>query len=238
MKHIRVSAAGMVIAIVATGAVTPAAHAQPAAMSFFVTSVGSGKGGNLGGLEGADAHCLALAKTAGSPLTNWRAYLSTTPQDGRPGVNARDRIGKGPWQNARGVVVATSIAALHSSAARINKKTALTEKGAVVSGTGDAENKHGILTGSDPQGNFSTKSEDTTCGNWTRNGDGAAIVGHHDRIGRRLSKRPDARMAGGRFASGTPDELSWNSLRSTNGCTPMQLKKSASAGLFYCFVAN
>jgi len=162
---------------------TASVHAQQAAMTFFVTSAGKGDGANLGGLDGADAHCAALAKAAGATKTNWRAYLSTTAPGGEAGVNARDRIGRGPWQNAKGVVVAKSVEDLHSAAVNIDKQTALTEKGEVISGRGDAVNQHDILTGSDPQGMFSTAGGDTTCGNWTKNGEGSAIVGHHDRIG-------------------------------------------------------
>src|SRR6266404_4287385 len=157
-------------------------HAQQASMTFFVTSVGKGNGADLGGLEGADAHCLALARAAGSTQTNWRAYLSTTEPGGAAGVNARDRIGKGPWQNAKGVVVAKSVEDLHSDSNNINKQTALTENGEIVSGRGDAINMHDILTGSDPQGLYSTAGGDTTCGNWTKSSDGSAIVGHHDRF--------------------------------------------------------
>ncbi len=135
---------------------TAAAQAQQANMSFFVTSVGKGNGADLGGLEGADAHCGALAEAAGSTNTNWRAYLSTALTGGDAGVNARDRIGKGPWQNAKGVVVAKSVDDLHSASNNITKQTALTEKGEVVSGRGDAVNTHDILTGSDPQGMYST----------------------------------------------------------------------------------
>ena len=167
-----------VLAFVALGAVglTAAVHAQQATMSFFVTSAGKAEGANLGGLEGADAHCQALAKAAGSTKTNWKAYLSTTAPGGDAGVNARDRIGKGPWQNANGTVVAKNLEELHSDAANVTKQTALTEKGEVVSGRGDAVNMHDILTGSDPQGMYSTAAGDTTCGNWTKNGEGSSLL--------------------------------------------------------------
>jgi hypothetical protein len=168
---------------------TAGLHAQQAQMSFFVTSVGKGNGADLG-LDGADAHCAALAKAAGATATIWRAYLSTTAPAGDAGVNARDRIGKGPWQNAKqnakGVVVAKSVDDLHSAAVNINKETALTEKGEIVSGSGDAINTHDILTGSDPQGMYSTAGGDTTCANWTKSGDGSDIVGHQ-RLCRRRS---------------------------------------------------
>ena len=171
-------------AVALTGlSLTAPTQAQQATMSFFVTSVGKGNGADLGGVAGADAHCQALATAAGSTETNWRAYLSTTEPGGVAGVNARDRIGKGPWQNAKGVVVAKTVEDLHSDSNNINKQTALTEQGEIVSGRGDAVNTHDILTGSDPQGLYSTAGGDTTCGNWTKSGDGSAIVGHHDRSG-------------------------------------------------------
>ncbi len=201
---------------------TASVHAQQAAMTFFVTSAGKGDGANLGGLDGADAHCAALAKAAGATKTNWRAYLSTTAPGGEAGVNARDRIGKGPWQNAKGVVVAKSVEDLHSAAVNIDKQTALTEKGEVISGRGDAVNQHDILTGSDPQGLFSTAGGDTTCGNWTKNGEGSAIVGHHDRIG----------------LKDTRHMKSWNSSHGSRGCGQDALKGTGGAGLFYCFATD
>jgi len=209
--------------LVLTGlGLTAAVQAQQAGMSFFVTSVGKGNGADLGGLDGADAHCLALAKAAGSTAANWRAYLSTTAPGGEAGINARDRIGKGPWQNAKGVIVAKSIDDLHSNANNINKETALTEKGEVVSGRGDAVNTHDILTGSDPQGLFSTAGGDTTCGNWTKSADGSAIVGHHDRSGLKETRHMK----------------SWNSSHGSRGCSQDLLKASGGAGLFYCFLAD
>src|SRR5512140_342586 len=188
-------------------ALAPAGHAQGKSqatkdMTFFVTSAGKGDGANLGGLEGADAHCSELAKAAGSKHANWRAYLSTTAPGGDAGVNARDRIGKGPWRNAKGVVVAKSVADLHSAKNNINKQTALTEKGEQVSGRGDAVNMHDMLTGSDPEGMYSTAGGDTTCGNWTKNGAGSAIVGHHDRQGLKETRHMK----------------SWNSAHGTRGC--------------------
>ena len=155
------------VTLTALGLTAPA-QAQQDAMSYFVTSVGKGNGADLGGLAGADAHCQALAQAAGSTKTNWHAYLSTTEPGGAAGVNARDRIGKGPWQNAKGVVVAKNAEDLHSDSNNFNKQTALTEKGEIVSGRGDAVNMHDILTGSDPQGLYSTAGGDTTCGNWTK----------------------------------------------------------------------
>lgn len=201
---------------------TAAVHAQQASMTFFVTSVGKGDGANLGGLDGADAHCQALAKAAGATKTSWRAYLSTTEPGGNAGVNARDRIGKGPWQNAKGAVIATSVDDLHSASNKLTKQTALSEKGEVVSGRGDGVNMHDILTGSDPQGMFSTAGGDTTCGNWTKNGPGSAIVGHHDRTGLKDSRHMN----------------SWNSSHGSADCSQDGLKKTGGAGLLYCFAAD
>jgi hypothetical protein len=199
------------------------AQAQQAAdMSFFITSVGRGNGADLGGLEGADAHCQALARAAGSTSSNWRAYLSTTAPGGDAGVNARDRIGNGPWKNAKGVVIATSLDNLHSANANITKQTALNEKGEVVSGRGDQVNMHDILTGSDPHGHYSTAGGDTTCGNWSKSGEGSAIVGHHDRVGLKDSWHMK----------------SWNSSHGSRGCSQDNLKSSGGAGLFYCFRTN
>jgi len=191
-------------------------------MTFFVTSAGKGNGADLGGLEGADAHCNALAKAAGSKRTGWKAYLSTTAPGGEAGVNARDRIGKGPWRNAKGVVVASNVAHLHSAKTNVNKKTALTEKGEMVKGRGDSPNEHDILTGSDPAGLYSTAGGDTTCGNWTKSGEGSAIVGHHDRAGLKPTRHME----------------SWNSSHGSRGCSQDQLKSSGGAGLFYCFAPN
>jgi hypothetical protein len=197
--------------------------AGPEDMTFFLTSAGSGKGADLGGLEGADAHCVALAAAVGSTKENWRAYLSTTAPGGDAGVNARDRIGKGPWQNVKGVVIAKDVDDLHSPNTNINKETALTEKGEIVPGRVDPVNTHDVLTGSDPQGMYSTAGGDTTCGNWTKSGDdGSAIVGHHDHMGLKVSRHM----------------MSWNSSHGTRGCSPEGLKSTGGAGLFYCFVAN
>lgn len=220
MKRTRIAAATVLASLAVVGCTT-GMQAQPP-MSFFVTSVGSGKGADLGGLAGADAHCQALAKAAGSTKTNWRAYLSTTLPGGDAGVNARDRIGNGPWYNAKGVMIARNVAELHSDANNITKQTALTEKGAVVSGRGDPVNIHDILTGSDPDGRFSTAGGDTTCGNWTKSADGSAIVGHHDRIG----------------LKDTRHMKSWNSSHGTIGCSQDHLRKTGGGGLFFCFAAD
>ncbi len=210
-------------AMAACSSVVPSSQAQQQGdMTFFVTSAGPGKGADLGGLAGADAHCASLAKTAGSSKSNWRAYLSTTAPGGEAGVNARDRIGKGPWQNAAGAVVAKSVEDLHSASNNLTKQTALTEKTQAVSGRGDAVNAHDILTGSDPAGSYSTAGGDTTCANWTSSADGSAIVGHHDRVGLKESRHM----------------TSWNSSHGSRGCGQDALKSTGGAGLFYCFVAN
>jgi len=211
-----------VAAAVSIALLPAAALAQAADMGFFVTSAGKGKGADLGGLAGADAHCAELAKAAGAKRTTWRAYLSTTAPGGEAGVNARERIGKGPWQNAKGVVVAKSVEELHSAANNLTKQTALTEKGEVVSGRGDPVNLHDILTGSDPEGHYSTAGGDTTCANWTSSGEGSAIVGHHDRIGLKETRHMK----------------SWNSSHGSRGCGQDALKATGGGGLFYCFAAE
>ena len=206
----------------AFGLIAPA-QAQQAAMSFFVTSVGPGKGADLGGLAGADAYCQTLAKAAGSTETNWHSYLSTTEPGGAAGVNARDRIGKGPWSNAKGVVIAKDIEDLHSDHNNLTKETALTEKGETVPGRGAPVNMHDALTGSDPQGLYSTAGGDTTCGNWSKSGDdGSAILGHIDRVGLKESRHM----------------VSWNSAHGSRGCSQDGLKSTGGAGLFYCFLAK
>lgn len=200
-------------------------------MSFFLTSENPGDGGNLGGLEGADAHCNALAQAVGSKKT-FAAYLSTSMvvdrSNGRPfkitdGISARDRIGQGPWYNAKGELIAEDIDSLHTPDANINIETALTEKGEGVNGRGTPPNQHDILTGSDSVGNFSTAGGDTTCSNWTSNSsEGSAIVGHHDRVGGNKSR----------------NMVSWNSSHGTFGCGVEDLPKSGGAGLYYCFAAE
>jgi hypothetical protein len=190
-------------------------------MSFFVTSVGLGKGADLGGLEGADAHCQALAQAAGAGGT-WRAYLSTQAADGQSAVNARDRIGPGPWRNVQGVVVADGVEALHGEN-NLAKATALDERSSPVNGRGDQPNMHDILTGSTTDGRAATDGDkDTTCGNWTKSGEGAAIVGHHDRIG--LNEEPPAK--------------SWNASHPSRGCSQDNLKASGGDGRLYCFATN
>jgi len=195
--------------------------AQPTEMSFFVTSVGPGDGANLGGLAGADQHCQNLATAAGAGNRTWRAYLSTVGVGTAQCVNARNRIGNGPWLNARGVIIAENVDQLHTEN-NINKETALTEQGAIVNGRGDQPNMHDILTGSTMEGRCFPPGTDTTCGNWTRNGEGSAQVGHHDRQG--LDDSAAAR--------------SWNSSHPTRGCSQANLESTGGAGLFYCFAIN
>ncbi len=212
----------LVASLVVSPVFATLAYADASTMSFFVTSAGPGDGANLGGLEGADAHCAALAKAAGSAKTSWKAYLSTTGAQGDAGVNARDRIGKGPWQNTKDVVVANSVEELHSDKSNVTKETALTEKGEGVLGRGDEKNMHDILTGSDPSGMYSTAGGDTTCKNWTSNKEGSAIVGHHDRKGLKESRHM----------------MSWNSAHGSRGCDQEALIGTGGNGLFYCFAAE
>ena len=192
-------------------------QAQTSGTSFFVTSEGSGKGADYGGLAGADKQCQTLAAAAGAGARTWHAYLST---QGAGAVNARDRIGSGPWQNAKGVVVAKNVAELHGTN-NLNKETALTEKGAVVNGRGDTPNMHDILTGSQPDGTTFPGNDDKTCRNWTKSGEGVAQLGHHDRRG--LSDDDASR--------------SWNSSHPSRGCSVDALKSTGSAGLLYCFAS-
>ena len=202
-------------------------QAGPKDMTFFVTSKGTGKGADLGGLDGADAHCQALAKAAGAGDRTWRAYLSTqAPALNDPKfVNARDRIGAGPWQNAKGVVIARSVDDLHSASTNVTKDTSLDEKGQPVKGRTEKPNEHDMLTGSRPDGTAFPGAPffDMTCGNWTKGGkDGTAMVGHFDRAG------PIA----GSWA------MSWNSSHPTRGCDQESLVSTGGAGLFYCFAAK
>jgi hypothetical protein len=199
------------------------AQAQQSAMTFFVTSAGPGKGADLGGLEGADRHCQTLAQAAGAGGKTWHAYLST---QGANAVNAKDRIGKGPWTNAKGVVVAKDVADLHGASNNLTKETALSEKGEVINGRGDTPNRHDILTGSQSDGTAFTVADDRTCGNWSKSGAGAAMVGHHDRKG----------------LNDSAPMLSWNSSHPSRGaeggCSQADLKSTGGDGLLYCFAAN
>jgi hypothetical protein len=190
-------------------------------MTFFITSTGPGKGADLGGLEGADRQCQLLAEAVGAGNRSWRAYLSATPSGGKPAVNARDRIGPGPWQNSKGVVIARDVNELHGTN-NLNKQTALNEKAETVNARGDKPNMHDILTGSQPDGRAFSGEQDMTCRNWTSSGEGAAMVGHHDRQGLRDD---DA-------------SKSWNSSHPSRGCSQEALRSSGGNGLFYCFAAN
>jgi hypothetical protein len=218
---------GKTLALLASVAVlslatTNGANAQAANMTFFVTSVGVGNGADLGGLAGADAQCQRLAQAAGSTGKTWRAYLST---QGQGAVNAKDRIGNGPWQNAKGVVVAKTVAELHGDN-NLTKQTALSEKGDVINGRGDTPNRHDILTGSQPDGTAFAGAEDRTCRNWTSSTQGAAMLGHSDRTG--LDDSAPAK--------------SWNSSHpsrgSGGGCSQADLRSTGGDGLLYCFAAN
>jgi hypothetical protein len=195
-----------------------AAHAQQKDMTFFITSAGPGKGADLGGVAGADAHCQTLAKAAGAGNRQWRAYLSSS--SGNASINARDRIGKGPWVNAKGEQIAKDVDDLHANS-RISKQTGLDEKGAPVNGRGDTPNRHDILTGSSADGR-AIADKDLTCGNWTQSGEGSAMVGHHDRQGLRDD---DA-------------SKSWNSSHPSRGCSQEALRSSGGDGLFYCFAVR
>ncbi len=194
-------------------------NAKP--MPFFVSSTGGGKGADLGGLAGADRLCTSLATAAGIGNHTWRAYLSTQASGGTPAVNARDRIGTGPWANVKGVVIARNVAELHG-ANNLTKQTALTERGDVVNGSGDTPNMHDILTGSQPDGTAIAGNADTTCGNWTRSGEGAAMLGHSDRTG--LDESAPAK--------------SWNSSHQSRGCSHDALKSTGGDARIYCFAAN
>jgi hypothetical protein len=214
--------AGVAIATaLAAYAGSPAAQSQNTAMSFFITSAGPGNGANIGGLAGADAHCQKLAAAAGQGNRTWRAYLSTSGSGGQKPTNARDRIGSGPWYNAKGVRVAENVADLHSDKNKLSKENSLTEKGEVNNGRGDTPNKHDILTGSQPDGTAFTDSADHTCGNWTSTAaDGSAQVGHHDRQG------------------GGDNPTSWNAAHGSRGCSQENLRATGGDALFYCFAAK
>jgi hypothetical protein len=198
--------------------ITGPVQAQQSAMSFFVTSVGIGKGGDLGGLEGADRHCQSLAQATGAGGKAWHAYLST---QGSGGVNAKDRVGNGPWFNAKGAQVAANVADLHGDN-KISKETALDEKGMTIKGRGDTPNQHDMLTGTQRDGTAVPGTHDATCSNWTSSSDGqgSAVVGHHD-------------------LTGNPQGINfWNYSHKTPGCAPANLQRVGGAGLFYCFATN
>lgn len=185
--------------------------------SFFITSQGPGNGADLGGLAGADRHCQMLAEAAGITGRTWRAYLSNSAAGGEPAVNARDRIGQGPWYNVNGVMVARDLADLHGEGNNLGKQTSLDERGEMVNGRGDTPNRHDILTGSQLDGTAFASGEDRTCSNWASSGTGSAQVGHHDRQG------------------GGANPTSWNSSHPSRGCSQENLRSSGGDGLFYCF---
>jgi hypothetical protein len=212
-------------ALVVLLGITSSAPAQQSAMSFFVTSAGPGKGADLGGLAGADRQCQQLAQAAGAGSRTWHAYLSAQAADGQPAVNARDRIGRGPWQNAKGVVVAKDLDELHS-ANNLTKQTALSEKGDIVNGRGDTPNKHDALTGTMPDGKAFPPGDDKTCHNWTSSTQGTAIVGHIDRQG--LRDDDTSRSWNSSHPSRGPD----------GGCSQADLRSTGGDGLFYCFAVN
>lgn len=225
----RTTAISLTAAAVAVALASCAGMQAKSPMTFFVTSAGSGKGGDLGGLSGADGRCQSLAQAVGGGDHTWHAYLSTAESGGYAGVSARDRLGSGPWQNAKGVVVATSVDQLHG-VNNLGKQTSLNEKGEVVNGRGDTPNRHDMLTGSTPDGRAISGSGDSTCSNWTTSGTGAAMMGHHDRMG--LTDDPVAK--------------SWNSSHlsrptkdgSSPGCSQPALVGTGGAGLYYCFAVN
>jgi hypothetical protein len=210
------SATVLAVALAGCATTTPQSGA-----SFFVTSKGGGNGADLGGLAGADKHCQALADAAGLGGRTWHAYLSTQTSGSTPAVNARDRIGTGPWRNVKGVVIATNVDELHGDN-NISKQTALTEKGTVVSSRPDTPNQHDILTGTQKNGMAFTVTDDKTCGNWTKSGEGSAMVGHVNRDG----------------TNAPPDNSSWNSSHGSAGCSDAALVKTGGAGLLYCFASK
>ncbi len=222
----RVGSSVLVAATLAVAMASFAASAQqapPQPMGFFITSAGMGDGANLGGLAGADKHCQTLAAAVGAGNRTWRAYLSTVAAQGQPPVNARDRIGNGPWYNAKGALIAWNVAELHGDVERdrnnLRKPTALNERGEEVNGVGNQPNQHDILTGSDSHGRAILGAANTTsCNNWTSNGEGRAMLGHHDRLG--------------------GANASWNAVHLSSGCSQANLVATGGAGLFYCFATN
>lgn len=210
---------GSAILLAATATLT-SINSQENAMSFFITSKGSGDGANLGGLAGADAHCATLAQAAGSTGKTWRAYLSVHADGDQPAVNASDRIGFGPWYNAKGVIVAENLNQLHSEFMQLGKQNSLTENGTVVNGRGDTPNEHDILTGSSLDGRTVDDGSNHTCNNWTSNGEGSAHVSHFDHTG------------------GSDNPTSWNSAHGSRGCSQENLVATGGAGYFYCFAID
>jgi hypothetical protein len=226
VTRLSILASGVVLSLgLAAGAYAQQAPQSPD-MTFFVTSAGSGKGADLGGLEGADRLCQQLAQGAGAGTKTWRAYLSTQAADGGQAVNARDRIGRGPWVNFKKEAVAQNVDDLHSANNKLGPQTSLTERGTVVAGVGYTPNYHDVLTGSQPDGRAFAAGEDRTCGNWTKSTQGTAMLGHIDRKGLRDDEA----------------SKSWNSSHpsrgSEGGCSQADLRSTGGAGLIYCFAAN
>jgi hypothetical protein len=227
-----------IVVMVMAATVSFQVSAQQNQMSFFVTSAGSGNGANLGGLAGGDKICQTLAAGAGAGAKTWHAYLSTKGADGKPGVNAKDRIGNGPWYNAKGVMIAKSVADLHSDSNNIKKDTALTEKGTVVNGVGDTPNQHDILTGSQPDGRAYTDAADHTCSNYTSNvdvpaparGAGGGAPAAPAAHGPSVQLGHSDKQGGGNG--------SWNSTHASRGCSQANLVSTGGAGLLYCFAAQ
>jgi hypothetical protein len=220
MKYTTLTFLGVAVGLLSLSWIA-SSQEQKSSMTFFVTSLASGKGADLGGLAGADKLCQSLAQAVGAGNHTWRAYLSTSHADGKPAVNARDRIGRGPWQNAKGVVIAKNVDELHGNN-NLNKETALSEKGEHINARGDKPNMHDILTRSQPDGRAFSGDEDRTCRNWTSSKEGAAMVGHHDRLGLRDDE----------------SSRSWNSSHPSRGCSQDALRGSGGNGLFYCFALN
>ena len=222
----------LISAILLSAGLSLSVQSQQADMTFFVTSAGPGKGGDLGGLAGADAHCQSLAQAAGAGNKTWRAYLSTNARGGANPVHARDRIGNGPWQNAKGAVIATSVADLHSDNNKISKANALDEKGQPIKVRGDTPVMHDILTGSDMNGRAFPANMDLTCANWTSSGPGVAMLGHVDREG-------NPPVAGSQNAAAYLEFAhSWNAAHTSRGCTQADLIATGGNGLFYCFAVR
>ena len=221
-RRVWIVASVALVSLAAGGAV----HAQQAETTFFITSAGSGKGGDLGGIAGADQHCQHLAQAAGISGKTWRAYLSTQPADGKPAVNARERIGNGPWQNFKGTVVAANLDELHSDNNKLGFDNSLSERGQIIPGVGFAPNRHDVLTGSTMEGRAFPAGDDRTCRNWTSSTQGAAMVGHIDKKGLRDD----------------PPSKSWNSSHPSRGpeggCSQSDLRGTGGDGLFYCFASN
>ncbi len=216
------AATALVLAASATSSQAQQTPPQFPNMTFFITSVGGPQGANYGGLEGADRHCQTLATKAGAGSKTWRAYLSTQAVGGATAVNAKDRIGKGPWVNANGVQIATGVDDLHSANNKLTAETSVAETGKLIPSRLYTVNQHDILTGTQTDGTAFPPDKDMTCGNWTKNGEGSAMVGHTDRMG----LRDDA------------PSKSWNTSHPSRGCDAPSLVATGGAGLLYCFAAN